>query len=188
MELHGEIVLANICCSPVANVSPGKESVQLTWSSTPSYRDFVPLIQVRSYNCYADMFQGLDTFPQLVNQSTTGSVLFICWEQSLKFDMSHREDLVGEALDILQKKHDIKRDEIYIQTKCTHDLLQRLCLIECSHDLCNAGSRQSEDKTSANRFHTMSRILSGTKLQRLYKYPCATFGRLISTLISFIHL
>ncbi|KAF8557677.1 Aldo/keto reductase [Imleria badia] len=31
----------------------------------------------------------------------------------------YREDLVGEALDVLQKKHDIKRDEIYIQTKFT---------------------------------------------------------------------
>ncbi|KAN0091326.1 NADP-dependent oxidoreductase domain containing protein [Tylopilus felleus] len=31
----------------------------------------------------------------------------------------YREDLVGEALDVLQRKHDIKRDEIYIQTKFT---------------------------------------------------------------------
>ncbi|KAF8134459.1 NADP-dependent oxidoreductase domain-containing protein [Boletus edulis] len=31
----------------------------------------------------------------------------------------YREDLVGEALDTLQKKYDIKRDEIHIQTKFT---------------------------------------------------------------------
>lgn len=101
---------------------------------------------------------------------------------------SHREDLVGDALDVLQKKHDIKREEIYIQTKCTFDLLQRLCPVEYLHVICNAGSRQSGDKTSANRFPTTSRKLSRTKLQRLYECRCVTFERLTSTLISFIHL
>ncbi|KAG9316802.1 NADP-dependent oxidoreductase domain-containing protein [Chiua virens] len=31
----------------------------------------------------------------------------------------YREDLVGEALDVLQKNHDIKRNEMHIQTKFT---------------------------------------------------------------------
>lgn len=34
--------------------------------------------------------------------------------------LKYREDLVGEALEILQDKHNIKREEIYIQTKYAH--------------------------------------------------------------------
>jgi hypothetical protein len=70
---------------------------------------------------------------QPVNPSTTGASLYLSVEeQSLIFDFpSHREDLVGEALDVLQKKHDIKRDEMYIQTKCMLDLLQRPCPVAC---------------------------------------------------------
>lgn len=69
---------------------------------------------------------------QHVNPSTTGTSLYLSVEeQSLRSVASHREDLVGEALDVLQKKHDIKRDEMYIQTKCMLDLLQRPCPIAC---------------------------------------------------------
>lgn len=72
------------------------------------------------------MFQGFDTFPSLSTQALQVH-FYLSRGGAVPSDLtiaSHREDLVGEALDVLQKKHDIKRDEIYIQTKCPFDLLQ----------------------------------------------------------------
>ncbi|KAG8214099.1 NADP-dependent oxidoreductase domain-containing protein [Butyriboletus roseoflavus] len=99
MELHGEILATHPSHLPVADVSPGKENVQHTSSSAPSYKDFVPLIQLVKPKHYR--FSSIHLL---------GTRLTLA---------PHREDLVGEALDILQRKHDIKRDEIYIQTKFT---------------------------------------------------------------------
>lgn len=82
----------------------------------------MPLIRVSDMTV---CFRGLTHSPACQPKHYRCTSIYLVGEQHPDLTIaSHREDLVGEALDVLQKKHDIKRDEIYIQTKCTFDLLQ----------------------------------------------------------------
>jgi hypothetical protein len=87
-----------------------------------------------------------------------------------------REDLVGDALQILYEKHGFKREQLFLQTKCVQDMCYNV-----DTSIRRLGSRPSTAKIA----HSLSRTTPPRRSRRRYRrpsrLPSRTYARPTST-------